>query len=97
MDLLAKEIDAPGARRLIKGNSFAFVFRSGRAKKWEVGSNLLFGGCTKNQGLFTFILFRNKDGLPCSGAKTVFVLKFIQLNFVPVFFFFFFLKNRLKL
>lgn len=31
------------------------------------------------------------------GTKTVFVLKFVLLNFVPVFFFFFFLKNRLKL
>lgn len=38
----------------------------------------LFGGCTKN-----------KDGLPWGGDQTVFVLKFILLNFVPVFFFFF--------
>lgn len=54
------------------------------------------GDALKTKDYLPFILFRNKDGLPCSGAKTVFVLKFIQLNFVPVFFFFF-LKNRLKL
>lgn len=55
-----------------------------------MGKNIWGGG----KKIYLLLYFQNKDGLQWGGAKTVSVLKFILLNFVPVFFF---LKNRLKL
>lgn len=46
MDPLAREIDTLGVMRLVKGNSFAFIFRSGRAKKGG-GIKRFVWGCTK--------------------------------------------------
>lgn len=67
----------------MKGNSFASVLGLGGQKRGKWGRT--FGGGGKK--IYLLLYFQNKDGLQWGGAKTVSVLKFILLNFVPVFFF----------
>lgn len=80
----------------MKGSWVAFVFKSGRGKKGGGIKTFSLGYALKNQEFYLLLYFLKQRWTSVGeGAKTVFALKLILLNFVPVFFFF--LKNRLKL
>lgn len=76
MDLIAGGLVTSRVMGLTKVNAFG---------GWD--KNIFFRGLLKTR-IINLSTFWNKDGLQWRGSKTVFMLKFILLNFVPVFFFF---------
>lgn len=71
----------------MKGSWVAFVFRSGKGKRGGGIKAFSLGDALKPRILPFTLLFETEMDFSGGGAKIVFVLKLILLNFVPVFFF----------